>query len=205
MKRETRKVLTRQVPILKRLKTIPKNDRILLVIPNYATVENPTPFVRISVKEKFKLGAEDSFDPYSFLIAGILAGVAQAENEDAAWGRGWEGFGKRYAAGFVDAADGSFMTTGVFPSIFHEDPRYFRKGSGGFWSRSGYAVKRLLVTRTDSDRNQFNISEVHLLSLLSTSAETLPPLLFISSINLSLRARPKLLLVREQLGRSDFD
>ena len=51
------------------------------------------------------------------------------------------------------------MTTGVFPTLLHEDPRYFRKGTGGFWRRSGFAVKRLLVTRTDSGKSQFNFSE----------------------------------------------
>ncbi len=137
----------------------PKNDRIFLVIPNYTTVEVPVKFMPLTVKEKFKLGAEDAFDPYAFPLAAALAGIAQAENEDATWGQGWKGYGKRYAAGFGDATIGSFMTTGVFPSIFREDPRYFRNGKGGFWHRSGIATKRLFVTRTDSDHSQFNFSE----------------------------------------------
>jgi hypothetical protein len=137
----------------------PKNNRIFLVIPNYTTVEVPTKFTPLSVKAKFKLGALDAFDPYSFPLAGLLAGMAQARNDDASWGQGFKGYGKRYAAGFGDATIGSFMTTGVFPSIFREDPRYFRVGSGGFWRRSGLAVRRLFVTRTDSDHSQFNFSE----------------------------------------------
>jgi hypothetical protein len=143
----------------KALQDEPKNDRIFLVIPNYTTVEVPTTFTPLSAKANFVLGAEDAFDPYSFPLAGVLAGIAQAKNDDAAWGQGFKGYGKRYAAGFGDATIGSFMTTGVFPSIFHEDPRYFRIGSGGFWHRSGLAVKRLFVTRTDSDHSQFNYSE----------------------------------------------
>ncbi len=137
----------------------PKNDRIFMVIPNYTTVEVPVKFAPLSVKEKFKLGAEDAFDPYAFPLAAILAGEAQARNDDASWGQGWKGYGKRYAAGFGDATIGSFMTTGVFPSILREDPRYFRVGKGGFRHRSGQAVKRLFVTRTDSNHSQFNFSE----------------------------------------------
>jgi hypothetical protein len=137
----------------------PKNSRIFLVIPNYATVEKPKKFVPLTVKQKFALGADGAFDPYAFGLAAILAGIAQAKNDDAAWHQGWEGYGKRYAAAFGDATIGSFMTTGVFPSIFHEDPRYFRLGKGGFKHRSGYALKRLFVTRTDSDHSQFNFSE----------------------------------------------
>jgi hypothetical protein len=137
----------------------PKNDRIFKVIPNYTTVENPTTFAPITVKEKFKLGAEDSFDPYEFPLAGIVAGIAQASNDDPTWGQGLKGYGKRYAAAFADTTIGSFMTTGIFPSLLQEDPRYFRKVSGGFLRRSGYAMKRLFVTRTDSDHSQFNYSE----------------------------------------------
>jgi hypothetical protein len=137
----------------------PKNDRIFLVIPNYTTVELPTKFTPLSMKAKFKLGAEDAFDPYAFPLAAILAGIAQARNDDASWGQGFKGYGKRYAAGFGDATIGSFMTTGVFPSMLREDPRYFREGKGGFRHRSGFAVKRLFVTRTDSDHSQFNFSE----------------------------------------------
>ncbi|MGB0035172.1 MAG: hypothetical protein WBP79_06835 [Candidatus Acidiferrales bacterium] len=137
----------------------PKNDRIFGVVPNYTTVEHPTVITPISVKEKFKLGAEDSFDPYEFPLAGAVAGITQARNEDPTWGQGFNGYGKRYAAAFGDTATGSFMTTGLFPSMLHEDPRYFRKESGGFWHRSGYAFKRLFVIRTDSGNDQFNFSE----------------------------------------------
>jgi hypothetical protein len=137
----------------------PKNSRLFMIIPNYTTVEVPTKFRPLTVREKFKLGSEDAFDPYAFLLAGILAGKAQAQDDDPTWGQGLKGYGKRYAAGFGDATLGSFMTTGVFPSVFHEDPRYFREGEGSFWYRSRYAVKCLFVTRTDSNRPQFNFSE----------------------------------------------
>ena len=138
----------------------PRNDRIFMVIPNYATVEHPTGYISpLSAKQKFKLGALDAFDPYSFPIAGVLAGIAQADNDDPSWGQGLQGYGKRYAAGYADTITGSFMTTGLFPSVLHEDPRYFRKGTGSFWRRSGYAVKRLLVIRTDSGNTTFNFSE----------------------------------------------
>ncbi len=137
----------------------PKNDRIFMVIPNYTTVEVPTAFMPITARQKFKLGAEDSFDPYEFLLAGIVAGIAQAQNDDAAWGQGLQGYGKRYAAAFADTTVGSFMTTGFFPVLLHEDPRYFRKGEGGFWRRGGYALRRIMVTRTDDDRGQFNYAE----------------------------------------------
>ncbi len=41
-----------------------------------------------------------------------------------------------------------------------QDPRYFTKGHGGFFSRAGYAASRLVVTRSDKGTEQFNISEL---------------------------------------------
>jgi hypothetical protein len=138
----------------------PKNDRIFLVIPNFGTVEHPaTKITPLPVKEKFKLALEDSFDTYSVPLAAIVAAINQAEDGDAAWGQGWGAYGKRFAAGYGDTVIGSFMTSGVFPSLLREDPRYFRLGTGGFRKRSAYAMKKLFVIRKDSGGNTFNFSE----------------------------------------------
>jgi hypothetical protein len=54
------------------------------------------------------------------------------------------------------------MTEAVFPSVLHEDPRYYTLGRGGLFKRTYYAVSRLLITRTDADpdKNTFNFSEI---------------------------------------------
>jgi len=44
--------------------------------------------------------------------------------------------------------------------MLHQDPRYFQMGKGGFTHRTGYAVSRMFVTRSDSGHRQFNFSEV---------------------------------------------
>jgi hypothetical protein len=137
----------------------PKNDRLFLVVANYATVEHPTVITPLRAKEKFKLGAEDAFDTYSIPLAALLAAIAQAKNDDPSWGQGWLPYGKRLAAGYGDTVIGSFMTTGVFPSLLHEDPRYFRKGTGTKKSRSLYAFKRIFVIRNDRGGSEFNFSE----------------------------------------------
>ena len=46
-------------------------------------------------------------------------------------------------------------------SVFHEDPRYFRKGpSSTVFHRIAYAVSRAAVTRRDSGKNGFNFSGI---------------------------------------------
>jgi hypothetical protein len=52
------------------------------------------------------------------------------------------------------------MTEGLFPIVLHQDPRYFVKGTGGFWRRTGYAISREVITRGDDGRNHFNTSEL---------------------------------------------
>ncbi len=137
----------------------PKNDRLFMVVANYATVEHPKVITPLTAKEKFKIGAEDAFDTYSVPLAAVLAAISQAKNDDASWGQGWGAYGKRLAAGYGDTVIGSFMTTGVFPSLLHEDPRYFRMGTGTKKARSLYALKRIVVIRNDRGGTEFNFSE----------------------------------------------
>jgi hypothetical protein len=51
------------------------------------------------------------------------------------------------------------MTSAVFPSALHQDPRFYQMGEGGFLHRAWYAGTRVLVTRSDSGKAQFNFSE----------------------------------------------
>jgi hypothetical protein len=140
-----------------------KNDRIFGVIPNYRTVEDekrePT---RLTAGEKFKLGLQDSFDPYAYPAAGIFAGIAMAQNQTKSFGQGAAGFGRYYGTAFADQTIGNMMSESVFPVMLHQDPRYFPMGKmgGGFWRRVRYSASREWITRTDSGKNAFNYSEL---------------------------------------------
>lgn len=134
--------------------------RILWVIPNYRAEENAESAKPLFPGGKFKIALYDSFDPSAFLVAGFYAGLAMAQNQHRGYGEGAEGFGRYYGAAFGDQGIGNFMTEAILPSAFHQDPRYFTKRSGGFWSRAGYAVSREVITRGDNGGSQFNISEI---------------------------------------------
>ena len=91
---------------------------------------------------------------------GFLAGISQAENSEPGFGQGAAGYGKRFGSAFADGTIENFVTGAILPSLLHQDPRFFQSGTGGFWRRSGYAVSRIFVTRTDAGGEQFNYSEV---------------------------------------------
>jgi hypothetical protein len=44
--------------------------------------------------------------------------------------------------------------------VLHQDPRYYELGHGGFFRRSWHAVSRVLITRSDFGKTQFNTSEL---------------------------------------------
>ena len=94
-----------------------QDDRILGVVPNYNTVETPVPhYEPLGLRQKYRLAAVDSFDPYSWVITGVYAGVEQKLREDVEYGFGAQGYGKRYGALFADQAFSNYLTEAVLPS-----------------------------------------------------------------------------------------
>ena len=138
----------------------PSKNHILWIIPNYRSDENSEEIKPLTPAEKMKVSLDDSFDPSAFLVAGIFAGISMAERQYTPFGTGAQGFGKYYGGAFADQAIGNIMTEGLFPVALHEDPRYFVKGTGGFWKRTGYAISREVITRGDDGRDHFNTSEL---------------------------------------------
>src|SRR5882724_7816115 len=133
--------------------------RMFGIMPAYGLVEvgmQPPP---LTSGQKFKLAVQ-YLNPYTFAFVAADAGINQARNSPSEYGQGAEGYGKRYGAGFADGLIDGILVTGVYPSVFHQDPRYYRLGDGTFSHRTGYAVSRILVTRQDSGRRAFNISEI---------------------------------------------
>ena len=135
-------------------------NHIFWVIPNYRADESPAEFKTLTRGAKFKVAVGDSFDPSAFLVAGVFAGISMVQKQYPHFGQGAEGFGKYYGGAFADQAIGNFMTEALLPVALHQDPRYFTKGKGGFWKRTGYAISREVVTRGDNGHNQFNTSEL---------------------------------------------
>jgi hypothetical protein len=137
-----------------------QSKRILWVFPNYRAVSVGTELPALSPRDKFWLATQDSFDYSAFISAGIIAGVSQANASYPEFGQGGRGFGRYYWHAVADQTVGNYMTEAIVHSLTREDPRYYTLGHGGFFKRTGYAVSRLLITRTDSGNRTFNISEI---------------------------------------------
>lgn len=136
-----------------------EDKRAFGVLPNYRTAEQNAPFLPLTTKQKFIIATKDTFDWPSYILGGAFAGISQLDNSNPSFGQGLEGYAKRYAANVADQDIGNFMTEAVMPTLLHEDPRYFRKGSGPIGRRIGYAATRVLITKTDSGNSMFNFAE----------------------------------------------
>jgi hypothetical protein len=135
------------------------NDRLFYTLPNFLTVEtkNVPP---LTPGQKLWVVTRGSFDYIQVPWYGFLAGVSQAENSEPGYGQGAAGYGKRYGAYFADGTIENYFTGAFLPIVLRQDPRYYQLGRGGFWHRTGYAISRIFVTRTDSGGEQFDYSEV---------------------------------------------
>jgi len=138
----------------------PPDKRVFGVLPNYRTAQLAGEYHPITPKQKMIIAAKDSFDYPLVALAAAYAGLYQLEDSHHQFGQGAEGYFKRLGTSYTDQVVGNMFTEGLLPIAFHEDPRYFRLGEGAKWHRTGYALSRILVTRTDAGGKSFNYAEV---------------------------------------------
>ncbi len=136
-----------------------EKQRLVGVLPNFYTsyVQDAAP---LTWKQKFSLATRGTFDPVALIGVGFAAGIEQANNSFAAYGQGAAGYGKRFAAKFADGRTSDYLTHAVFPTLLHQDPRYYYQGSGTVRSRLLHAVGSAFLTRGDSGRMEPNYSYV---------------------------------------------
>jgi hypothetical protein len=89
-----------------------------------------------------------------------VAGVEQWQNVYPGYGGGWQGYGKRFGAAYADTLISRVLGDALLPSVFHQDPRYFYRGSGSWDKRTGYALMESVVARGDNGKRQFAYSRV---------------------------------------------
>jgi hypothetical protein len=136
------------------------SKHIFGIIPNFRTSPTLAHYAPIAPRQKFKIAQQDSFDRGTVLLAAAFAGEAQLKNSNPSFGQGVEGYAHYWVTAYADFVIGNYMTEGVFPTILHQDPRYFRRGRGGKLSRLGYSAGQIFFTHHDSGRTQFNYSEI---------------------------------------------
>ena len=136
-----------------------EKQRILGIVPNFYTsyLWDSAP---LTPKLKFQLALRAEIDPIEFLVDAGVAGAEQYHNTFPGYGSGWPGYGKRFGSAYADSAIGAMLGRALFPIWFHQDPRYFYRGTGSVPSRVWYAVSQTVVARGDNGASQPNYSHV---------------------------------------------
>ncbi len=134
--------------------------RILGIMPNYRAVSAGAKPVPPTAKEAFLIATDNSFDYSSFFFTGLTSLIAEGEDAHPQLHKGLPGFWAYSWRGFVDKTDGNYLVIFALPTIFHEDERYYAKGTGRIWKRAVYSATRIVITPNYSGHNTFNASEI---------------------------------------------
>lgn len=148
-----------------------KHKGVLALVPTYS-VSNEQNSAPLTPRQKLHLAFEDSANPFEVAEAAIKAEYYRGTDPRKKIGRGGAGYMKQWGASYLDEVSGNTFREFVYPSLLRQDPRYDRRGRGSIAGRVAYAFSRVLVTRGDNERREFNASGV-LGSATSTALSSL--------------------------------
>lgn len=136
-----------------------EQQRLVGVLPNFFVSYSWTA-PPLTTHQKFVLSLHNAIDPGNAALSATTAGVQQADNAFPGYHQGAAGYGKRFGADYANLWAGTFMGGAILPTLFHQDPRYFYKGTGTIRSRFFYSISRAVICRGDNGHWQPNFSGV---------------------------------------------
>jgi hypothetical protein len=123
---------------------------LLTIFPEFDIVKDPTrPVPPLTARQKFEIAYHKICSPA--LAADALADSAfeQATNGGPAYGQGWGAFGQRVGYNAANFTSKSLFSAGIVPAVFHQDPRYFRLGTGSVAKRMRWILRSQVVAFSD--------------------------------------------------------
>ncbi|ADW70022.1 hypothetical protein [Granulicella tundricola] len=136
-----------------------EKQRIAGVVPDFNVVLGGYA-PPISPAQKFSLVFHSSIDPFTISLAAVLGGYDEISGSHNGYGWGPAGYFKRFGAQYADTVDGAFWGNAVLPILLHQDPRYFRKGTGSIKSRILHSALSTVICHGDNGHSQFSISNI---------------------------------------------
>ncbi len=136
-----------------------EKQRLLWIFPNFYVSYQPNA-APLTAAQKFQLGLRTIIDPEVILGNAAGAGIEQWHNTNRQFGQGMEGYGKRFGADYGTDIIHIFIGHTITQSVFHQDPRYFYKGTGSFGSRFLYAIGTAFAAKGDNGHWQPDYSDM---------------------------------------------
>ena len=115
-------------------------------------------YVPLTSHEKFQNYLHVAKSPYTFGKTAVDAAVSHLRSGGEHYGDGWSGYGKRYGVSLAARETSMFVGGYFFPTVLHQDPRFFYSNKTSVKGRALDAASRVLFTKHDSGKTVFNTS-----------------------------------------------
>jgi hypothetical protein len=132
---------------------------LLARVPTLGVVDAPSA-PPLGAEGKLRLAATEFINPFVIAEDAVKAQYYRGLSPQKKIGHGASGYSKQFGAAYLDTVSSSMFSSFIYPTLLHQDPRYFRKGEGSFRGRLIYSLSRVIVGRGDSGKTEFNWSQV---------------------------------------------
>lgn len=111
----------------------------------------------LHASDKFRFATTTIISPFGFVGSLASAGLSHATDSRPHFGTDSAGYGERLGATVYRSDVKAIFGYGVFPVLFHDDPRYYVLGDATpFKQRVLYAATRIVIARKDSGAHGIN-------------------------------------------------
>lgn len=123
---------------------------------NRKVLPQTTTYTRPDAKERFRKFAKSFINPFTYIGAGIGAGISTASNNPEEWGKKSKGFARRFGSNVARGAIERTITYSL-DEAFRLDSNYYRSNSKKFSSRLGNALVSTVTARTPSGKRTLGV------------------------------------------------
>jgi hypothetical protein len=114
----------------------------------------------LTSKQKFEAALRNEHSAGQAVSILSDAMISQATGAYPTLTPGMAGFGERLAITGAGTEVATFIGGYVYPTLFHQDPRYFPSHQHGILNRIAYAASRAIIGRSDSGMSVINTSVI---------------------------------------------
>jgi hypothetical protein len=151
-----------QAPIDPSLPEAPlPHKRAFFLFPGYDVVQQTSkPIPPLRAHQKFELAFRTTADLSLLVRAEVTTMYDHAVGVGPFYAPGGKGYAQLYGYNVANLASTFMFSDGVIPTLAHQDPRYFRKGSGSVKSRVWWALRSEFVGFSDTGKPMPNYGDL---------------------------------------------
>ena len=124
-----------------------------------ASPQKTAPYVRPTAEKRFKYFVVDTVGPLALAGDAVSAGYLQWAKDPREWGKGWNGYGKRFATTFGVSVVQNTMIYGV-DEILKVDSHFYVIGKGSAAKRAENALISGFTARRSNGERTIGVSRL---------------------------------------------